>query len=88
MIAGSTGLTVTPRDVTVDAVTNSRVSPSAGFTPAGFRGLIWIGDRFRPVVSCCWRRGFYRPRGGLKVMFDQFGVWWFGAAMRPPWENG
>ena len=24
-----------------------------------------------PVVSCCWRRGFYRPRGRLKVMFDQ-----------------
>jgi len=49
------------------------MSPLAGFTPAGTSGTIWIGDRFHPVVSCCWRRGFYRPRGGLKMMFDQFG---------------
>ena len=33
------------------------------------QGLIWIGDRFRPVVSCCWRRGLYRPRGGLNVVW-------------------
>ena len=25
---------------------------------------------FHPVVSCCWRRGFYRPRGGSNVLFD------------------
>ena len=32
-----------------------------------------IGGRFRPVVSCCWRRGFYRPRCGLNVLVDQYG---------------
>ena len=73
VIVRLTGLTVTSRDATVDTVTYSRMSPSAGFTPAGVSGTIWIGDRFHPVVSCCWRRGFYRPRGGLKLMFDQFG---------------
>ena len=73
VIVRLTGLTVTSRDATVDTVTYSRMSPSAGFTPAGVSGTIWIGDRFHPVVSCCWRRGFYRPCGGLKLMFDQFG---------------
>ena len=47
-------LDFTPRVATVGAVTNSQASPL---------GTYWIGDRFHPVVSCCWRRGFYRPRG-------------------------
>jgi hypothetical protein len=31
----------------------------------------WIGDRFHPVVSCRWRRGFYRPRCGVDWLFDR-----------------
>ena len=26
-----------------------------------------------PAVSCCWRRGFYRPRCGSNVLVDQYG---------------
>ena len=91
----STGLTLTPRGATVTTVTDSRMSPlgtvfvlvtdcDAVAMQLALR-VCWSAlprRAFHPVVSCRWRRGFYRPRGCGLNGTDSVCVF-LGAEVRP-----